>query len=88
MTPNGPETLDFALTRAGRIDRKFYVDLCERRRAEKLLRSHFAIPLDERWPEFRSALPCQASIADAQALAVREESMAESLLGGATTNLT
>src|SRR6185312_7460876 len=26
MTANRPETLDFALTRAGRVDRKFFVD--------------------------------------------------------------
>lgn len=32
------------------------------------------------WPEFRAALPLQATIADAQALALRGGSMAESLV--------
>ena len=32
------------------------------------------------WPEFRATLPLQATIADAQALALRGESMIESLV--------
>ena len=58
-----------ALTRAGRVDRKFYVDYA---RDEELRRFHHRIaeyyPVQP-WPEFRAALPQFATIADAQALA-------------------
>lgn len=71
MTANRPETLDFALTRAGRVDRKFYVDYA---RDEELRSFHQRIaqylPV-QAWPEFRAALPQQATIADAQALALQ-----------------
>jgi ATP-dependent Zn protease len=69
MTANHPEKLDAALTRAGRVDRKFYIDYA---RDEELRSFHSRIaryyPV-EPWPEFREALPVQATIADAQALA-------------------
>jgi ATP-dependent 26S proteasome regulatory subunit len=80
MTANRPETLDFALTRAGRIDRKFIVDYA---RDEELkcfydrMAQYFRV---QPWPEFRAALPLRATIADAQALALRGESMVESLV--------
>lgn len=71
MTANHPETLDLALTRAGRVDRKFYVDYA---RDEELRSFHSRIaqyhPV-QAWPEFRAALPSQATIADAQALALQ-----------------
>lgn len=81
MTANHPETLDFALTRAGRIDRKFVVDYA---RDEELkcfyerMKQYFPV---QPWTEFRAALPLQATIADAQALALRGESMVELLDG-------
>lgn len=69
MTANHPETLDAALTRAGRVDRKFYIDYA---RDEELRSFHSRIaqyyPVQP-WPEFRAALPERATIADAQALA-------------------
>lgn len=80
MTANRPEALDFALTRAGRIDRKFSIDYA---RDEELkcfyerIRQYFPI---QPWPEFRAALPLQATIADAQALALRGENLVESLV--------
>lgn len=73
MTANRPEILDFALTRAGRIDRKFYVDYATddelRRFHRRVARYHSVQP----WHEFRSALPQQATIADAQALALQSK---------------
>ena len=69
MTANHPETLDAALTRAGRVDRKFCIDYA---RDEELQSFHSRIaryyPVQP-WPEFRAALPARATIADAQALA-------------------
>lgn len=69
MTSNYPEMLDGALTRAGRVDRKFYVDYA---RDEELRSFHSRIaqyyPVQP-WPEFRAGLPERATIADAQALA-------------------
>lgn len=74
MTANHPETLDFALTRAGRVDRNFYIDYA---RDEELRSFHRRIaqyhPVQP-WPEFRAALPQQATIADAQALALQGQS--------------
>lgn len=71
MTANRPESLDAALTRAGRVDRKFFVGYARddelRRFYERMARTHTVTP----WPEFRAALPGQATIADAQALAFR-----------------
>ena len=71
VTANHPETLDFALTRAGRIDRKFHIDYA---RDEELRCFHNRIgeyhPV-EPWHEFRAALPERATIADAQALAMQ-----------------
>jgi chaperone BCS1 len=71
MTANHPETLDFALMRAGRVDRKFYLDYA---RDEELRCFHNRIaqyhPVQP-WPEFRATLPQRATIADAQALALR-----------------
>jgi chaperone BCS1 len=68
MTANNPEALDFALTRAGRVDRKFFIDYA---RDEELQLFHHRIaqyhPVPP-WPEFRAALPPQTTIADAQAL--------------------
>lgn len=75
MTANRSERLDSALTRAGRIDRIFFVDHA---RDEELkyfydrMAQHFRM---EAWPEFRAALPLQATIADAQALALQRESL-------------
>jgi chaperone BCS1 len=69
MTANHPETLDPALTRAGRVDRKFYIDYA---RDEELQRFHHRIAQRynvQPWPEFRAALPETTTIADAQALA-------------------
>jgi chaperone BCS1 len=74
MTSNHPEALDAALTRAGRVDRKFYIDYA---RDEELSRFHSHVaqyyPLQS-WPEFRAALPERATIADAQALAFQGSS--------------
>lgn len=69
MTSNHPETLDFALTRAGRVDRKFYIDYAQ---DEELQTFHTRIAQYysvQPWPEFRASLPERATIADAQALA-------------------
>lgn len=69
MTANHPETLDAALTRAGRVDRKFYIDYArdeELRSFHGRLAQHYAV---RPWPEFRASLPERATIADAQALA-------------------
>ena len=75
MTANHPETLDFALTRAGRVDRKLSIDYA---RDEELRCFHSRIaqyhPVQP-WPEFRAALPHRATIADAQALALRGRTM-------------
>lgn len=69
MTANHPESLDAALTRAGRVDRKFFVGYA---RDEELQRFHESLarvrPVAP-WEEFRAALPGDATIADAQALA-------------------
>jgi mitochondrial chaperone BCS1 len=69
MTSNHPETLDVALTRAGRVDRKFYIDYA---RDEELQTFHSRIAQYysvQPWPDFRDSLPEEATIADAQALA-------------------
>lgn len=69
MTTNHPERLDGALTRAGRVDRKFYIDYA---RDEELQSFHARVAQYysiQPWPEFRAALPLHATIADAQALA-------------------
>ncbi len=72
MTANQPEILDTALVRAGRVDRKLYLDYA---RDEELRRFHLRVsqyfPILP-WPEFRSALPQKATIADAQALAFQQ----------------
>ncbi len=74
MAANQPGTLDCALTRAGRIDRKFSIDYA---RDEELRSFHTRIsecmPV-EPWPEFRAALPERATIADAQAFALQGKS--------------
>lgn len=71
MTANHPEALDAALTRAGRVDRKFHIDYARdeelRRFYGRMARTH-AVPS---WEEFRESLPDRATIADAQALAFR-----------------
>lgn len=75
MTSNHPETLDPALTRSGRVDRKFYIDYA---RDEELRMFHNRIGLYyavQPWPEFRRSLPEQATIADAQALAFRSRNV-------------
>lgn len=83
MTANHPEMLDAALTRAGRVDRKFFIDYA---RDEELkcfhdrMKQYFPV---QPWPEFRAALPLRATIADAQALALRGESMIEPLVTAA-----
>jgi chaperone BCS1 len=77
MTANRPETLDFALTRAGRVDRKFFVDYArdeELRCFYERMKEHVPV---QPWPEFRAALPVQATIADAQALALGDQRMVE-----------
>lgn len=74
MTANHPETLDAALTRAGRVDRKFYIDYArdqELQRFHSRLAEYFPV---QPWPEFRAALPLRATIADAQALAFQKGS--------------
>jgi chaperone BCS1 len=74
LTANQPETLDYALTRAGRVDRKFYIDYA---RDEELRSFHTRIsgymPV-ESWPEFRASLPERTTIADAQAVALQGKS--------------
>ena len=72
MTTNHPERLDSALIRAGRVDRKFYIDYA---RNEELQSFHSRIAQYysvQPWPEFRAALPERATIADAQALAFQK----------------
>jgi chaperone BCS1 len=71
MTSNHPERLDPALTRAGRVDRKFFIDYArdeELRTFHSRVGQYYAV---QPWPEFRNCLPEQATIADAQALALR-----------------
>jgi mitochondrial chaperone BCS1 len=73
MTANFPDTLDAALTRAGRVDRKFYIDYArdeELRSFHNRIAQHYSV---SPWPEFRAALPERATIADAQALAFEGE---------------
>jgi ATP-dependent 26S proteasome regulatory subunit len=73
MIANHPEALNLALTRAGRVDRKFYLDYA---RDEQLRSFHNRIAQYHAvrpWLEFRSALPERATIADAQALALQEQ---------------
>jgi chaperone BCS1 len=68
MTANCPETLDAALTRAGRVDRKFYIDYARDEELQSFhnrIAQHYSV---SPWPEFRAALPERATIADAQAL--------------------
>lgn len=79
MTANRPETLDFALTRAGRIDRKFFVDYARDEELKCFYDRMTRYVRVQPWPEFRATLPLQATIADAQALALQAESMVESL---------
>lgn len=81
ITTNHPKSLDFALTRAGRVDRIFYVDYAK---DEELRRFHSRIAQYRQvaeWPKFRAALPQQATIADAQALALEG-----TVASGACTN--
>lgn len=71
MTTNHPEALDAALVRAGRVDRKFYIDFArdnELQNFHSRLARYYPV---QPWPEFRAALPEHATIADAQALAFR-----------------
>ncbi|MCU0229202.1 MAG: AAA family ATPase [Bryobacterales bacterium] len=80
MTANQPDRLDAALIRAGRVDRKVFVDFArdqELRRFHERLASMRPVPP---WPEFRAALPAQATIADAQAFAFRWNATAHSPL--------
>jgi chaperone BCS1 len=69
MTSNHPEKVDVALTRSGRIDRKFHITYAadtELRRFYDNVSQLFAQPS---WEEFRASLPEQTTIADAQAMA-------------------
>jgi ATPase family associated with various cellular activities (AAA)/BCS1 N terminal len=72
MTTNYPEKLDRALTRAGRVDRKWEITYANE---EQLLRFHAAACECEMTEmpaaEFLSILPSPATIADAQALLFR-----------------
>jgi chaperone BCS1 len=71
MTANHPEKIDAALTRSGRIDRKFVIDYArdeELRRFYDKVTGYFP---QSPWEEFRDSLPEQTTIADAQALAFR-----------------
>jgi mitochondrial chaperone BCS1 len=80
MTANRPETLDFALTRAGRVDRTFFVDYAKDEELKCFydrMKQYFPV---QPWLEFRAALPLRATIADAQALALRGKSMVETLV--------
>jgi ATP-dependent 26S proteasome regulatory subunit len=59
--------LDMALTRSGRVDRKFRIEYA---RDEELQIFHSRVAQYysvQPWPEFRSSLPERATIADAQA---------------------
>lgn len=80
MTANHPDTLDFALTRAGRVDRKFYFDYASdeelRSFHDRIAQYHPVQP----WREFRAALPERATIADAQALALQGKKTVKRLL--------
>ena len=72
MTSNHPETLDAALTRSGRVDRKFYIDYARDQELQSFharVARYYAV---QPWLEFRSNLPEQTTIADAQALAFRK----------------
>ena len=80
MTANRPETLDFALTRAGRVDRKFFINYATDEELKSFYERVAQYSPVRPWPQFRAALPLQATIADAQALALGEESMIESLV--------
>lgn len=76
MTANHPETLDFALTRPGRVDRRFYIDYArdeELRCFRDRIAQYYPV---QPWAEFRATLPPQATIADAQALALQANSNA------------
>ena len=69
MTANHPETLDAALTRAGRVDRKFTIGYArdeELRCFHGRVSEHYPV---QPWAEFRAGLPERTTIADAQALA-------------------
>lgn len=78
MTANHPEALDGALTRAGRVDRNFFVGYArdeELRAFHKRIARYRPVPP---WQEFRALLPQQATIADAQALALQERCLTSS----------
>lgn len=80
MTANRPEILDFALTRSGRIDRTFFVDYPtdeELKCFYDRVKQHVPV---QPWPEFRAGLPLRATIADAQAMALRGKSMVETVV--------
>jgi len=61
MTSNHPEALDSALTRAGRVDRKFYLDYARDEELQifhnRVAQCHSVQP----WPEFRDSLPERAT---------------------------
>lgn len=74
MTSNHQEMLDPALTRAGRVDRNFYIDYAEDAELQKFhsrVAQYYSV---QPWPEFRDSLPERATIADAQALAFQKRS--------------
>jgi len=71
MTTNHPHSIDPALMRAGRIDRRFHLTYAEDR---ELRRFHARVGEKFNllpWKEFRAGLPEKATIADAQAFAFR-----------------
>ena len=66
VTTNHPEKLDAAVLRAGRIDRRFHIGFAEeaelKRFYEKAIK-HYDLP---EYSTFRTGLPAQCTIADAQ----------------------
>lgn len=81
MTANHPETLDPALVRAGRVDRRFFVDYA---RDEELRSFHARISQYrnvEPWTAFRARLPQRATIADAQSLAMQDRDIGTPVVG-------
>jgi chaperone BCS1 len=74
MTTNWPEKLDRALTRAGRVDRKWEITYAQKEELLAFHRAATAIGMTNMPKEdFLELLPDKATIADAQALLFRIE---------------
>ena len=68
MTTNHPETLDAAMLRPGRVDRRFHVGYAEDAELQKFYgraKQYYDLP---EYKEFRKQLPKNCTIADAQGL--------------------